>query len=509
VRTQAYHRRRAEYLRAAGLDEAAASAQRDAARMAATSALDHFLAGQDHYRRGADALAIGAFENVLQLQPDHFWANYHLALCWLKGQRPGQAVACLTACLGQRRDFAWLYLLRGAARSELGQYDRAEADFACAAQMPLSDSSRYALYLNRGVLRVRQERATEALADFEQAVALRPDQYQGYVNLAQAFLQGQQFAAALRHLDAAIARAPQLASLYRTRARVYVLQQEPAAALADLERAAALAAGASSSDSARDHSERARLLHGQGKHERALEACALAVRQNPADDQVRRLKADILLTQEHWPEALVALDECLTREPANLALLRNRAALRVRLGQYTGAQADYTRALELGPDPATYAERGWCYLVADMPRPALADFEQALQRGLAGGNAYAGRGFALAQLGQARRAAADGAEALRRGPSSPRLHYNVARVFAQAAQAPAEARNAWLADAWQQRAVQLLSDALAEQAPAEAATMWQLIAADKVLTGLRRIPAFAELGVRYALRQARAERVEE
>ncbi len=59
----------------------------------------------------------------------------------------------LGACLAQRSDFVWLYLLRGFAQEELQEWAAAEADFAKASQMPLDADARYVLLVNRGVLR--------------------------------------------------------------------------------------------------------------------------------------------------------------------------------------------------------------------------------------------------------------------------------------------------------------------------------------------------------------------
>src|SRR5207253_3089038 len=99
-------------------------------------ALDHFLLGDEHHRRGDVSAAAAAFERVLQERPGHFWAQFYLALCRLKQGRPELAASGLTACLAQRPDFPWLYLHRGAARGELGRHAAAEADFAAALKYP-------------------------------------------------------------------------------------------------------------------------------------------------------------------------------------------------------------------------------------------------------------------------------------------------------------------------------------------------------------------------------------
>jgi tetratricopeptide (TPR) repeat protein len=511
VTTQAYHRRRAHYLAQAGREEAAAGERRRASALRPSTALDHFLLGQEQYRQAQTAQASRAFEDVLQDQPDDFWAGYYLALCSLKAQRPDQAAARLTACLARRPDFPWLHLLRASAWGELGQFDRAEADFEAALKAPLPDGARYGLLVNRGVLRIRQGKLDRAVADLQAAVALRPQQYQGYVNLAQAHLKSQCPEEARRQLDLAIQREPGLASLYRTRARIEHLLHDDAAALADLDRAIRLEPAAATASLAEDHLERARLLATGKDFAAALEACDAALLLRPRDARACRLRAEALLELKHLPEALQALDDCIRYGPPDAGTFRARAALRTRLGQYPGAQADYTRALEIHADAATWAARGWCCLVADAPKLALPDFEQAIRLAPEEGDAYAGRGYARALLGQYRPAVADAEEALRLGPRAPRLCYNTARIFAQAA-ARLEGdppRDHWMAallkESWQERGVQQLAVALSMQPAAEAARFWQnVIDADKALNPLRPLQGFRQLASRYAGQRARA-----
>src|SRR5205814_862920 len=141
------------------------------------------------------------------------------------------ARAQLSACLALRTDFVWLYLLRGYAQGELHALDAADADYQKAAQMPLDEFSRYVLFANRGVLRVRQERFDEAIADLKAAIKQKPEEYQAYVSLADAYRRLKKLDLALEQLHYAIRVEPGLAHLYRLRARLYLESNEPALAL--------------------------------------------------------------------------------------------------------------------------------------------------------------------------------------------------------------------------------------------------------------------------------------
>jgi tetratricopeptide (TPR) repeat protein len=502
--TRAYHLRRASYLDRAGDEEAARRERGRAAAVAVSGELDQFLLGAEEYRLGQWEKAVSAFEGVLQSRPQHFWANYYLALCELRGRRADLAAARLTTCLGWRRDLPWLYLLRGSAWGEMSQYDRAEQDFDSALKGSLPEAARYGLYINRGALSVRRGRTADAIEDLRRATALRPEQYQGYVNLAQALLQEKKLDEAVAEMGRAIEREPHLASLYATRGRIHVLRGDDAAALADLATALNVEPGRPAAASANDHLERGRILHRRKDYKRAVKEYDDAVALRPELVKAHRLRAEALLELDAPREALSSLDACLKHGPPDADVFRARAAVRTRLGDYPGAQADYTRALEAVPDAATYAARGWAYLVADAPALALRDFEEAAHREPKSADAFVGRGCARAALGDGRAAVADAEHALQLGPSSPRLVYGAARVYAQAATAPTEGiasdgrTAAAVREVWERRAVELLRQALAAQSPAEAARFWKTyVRNDAALKAVRYGAAFRQMEDRF------------
>lgn len=492
--TRAYHLRRADLLGRMDDGERALRERERAAALQPSTALGHFLDGDEHYRHGNWNAAIQAFEAALRLQPDYFWARYYLALCWLKTQRPDRAEQALTACLGWRPHFPWLYLLRGSTLSELGRFSEAEADFEQAQTYSLDDAGRYALLVNRGVLRVRQSRLAEAERDLEAAVVLRPHLYQGHVNLAEVYVQQKHYVPALEQLNRAVECEPGLAALYRTRAYVHARQQDFSAALRDLERGLALEP--SSRLRAASHLERSRLLHDLGDEAEALRACEAAIAEE-ASPAAHRLHAEILLTLERLPEARAALDACLQNGPLDAAVLKTRAAVLSRLGRYPAALADYTQALELSPDAAGFAARGWVYIVTDAPRLAVADFDEAVRRDPKSADARLGRGFARARLNQYRSAAADAEAGLRLGPISIRSHYNAARIFAQVSQGVNEFNSTQRRE-FQTRAVNHLRQALDATAEPARQRFWrETVLQDAALLPLRGTTEFLELSARY------------
>ena len=509
ISTRAFHVRYAHYLKQAEAPFPAWCSRALAEAQVPTSSLDHFLTGVERYRRGDCKSAAADFERALQMQPDHFWAQYYLALCWLQARRPDLAATGFTACVGRRPDFAWLYLLRGSARCELGQFNGAAADFERAVRLPLNTAARYGLYVNRGVLNVRRKQFDRAAADLSQAVALQPTRYQAHVNLAQVLALQGKLDDAVRALDRAIEHAPLLAALYRTRARLQLHRKNVSAALHDLDQAIRLEVDRKSADLADDLVERARLLSGQNRSKDAVQACDEALKAHPGLAAAHRVRAEALLDLNRVPEALTALDACMAQGQPQAELYRVRAAARARLGKYAAALADYGRALEREQNAVTYAARGWIYVVTGAPRLGLPDFEEALRLDPDCADAHAGRGYVRVNTGAYVQGLADVEKALQLGPETTRLLYGAARAYAQAVRKLDEATAARLTsyDAnlrrdYQNRAARLLARAVAHMPAAECAAFWQrYVQTDFALFPLRGNALFRELAETYCAKR--------
>src|SRR5262249_4203782 len=146
----------------------------------------------------------------------------------------------------------------------------AEADFGHAEDLldrSPNEPARYALCVNRGLLRFRERRLDEAAAEFRRAVALRPDLYVPYVNLARVRrAQGRREEAA-----GELGRARRL--------------EPPALVLADY------------------HAERGADLCRDGKYAEAAAACREALSHRPDSAFARGVLAQALLGLGRYPEA--------------------------------------------------------------------------------------------------------------------------------------------------------------------------------------------------------------
>jgi eukaryotic-like serine/threonine-protein kinase len=395
--TRAYYLRRAHFLDQAGQPVQASMDREQARSLRLDGALDHFLIGEEQYRRGDWDGARNAFNRALAVEPGHFWAQFFLAVCHLKLQHWEAAKASLNACLTQQPDFIWAYLFRSFANEKLQALSDAEADFQKALQLNPNEDARYVLFLTRGILKFNQRELERAAADFRWAMALKPDQYNAYMNLAQVYLAQGQFEHAAEQARRALQLQPPLEVVFSY------------------------------------HAERGRNLLREKRYEAAIQACDAALELAPGQPLSLAIRARALLALGLYEQAEQSFDQYLQKgNEAVPDIFLGRGLARMKLGKYPEAAEDYTRALERTPDANLYQHRGWAHFFSDAWKLALRDFSKAIELDPVAGDAYTGRGLARVMLGDYRSAVADAEAALRLKPGTPEMMHNIACIFAQA-----------------------------------------------------------------------------
>jgi tetratricopeptide (TPR) repeat protein len=512
--TRAYFLRLATCLTRQGDGPGAERARLEAERLQPASALDHFLTGQERYNHPDHpdpSTARQHFEATVRFQPDHFGANCLLAVCCLQLNEPREALPHLRACLNRAPDFAWLYVLRGytstliaardrveAARSAPGQgntvraderlqFQAAEEDFEQAGillEYKPDNELRYELLVYRGFMWFQRRELDRAAADFREAIKLNDRDPRAFSVLARVEQDRDQPDKAIQCYDRAIDANPDFAPLYRGRAdislgRKDLTQEQRAQVLSDLEQAIEKVAPGDPVV-ARDHTNRARLLHQEGRDQDALIACDAAVKIAPDYPEAHHLRLRILLELKRYRDLLGLCEVLLARGKASPELYELRALARTGQGDYGGAIEDITKVLELRPDQTPLlTRRGRLYLATQAQRLAWRDFDRALELDPANRDAFAGRGEAQIHLGDYRAAVADAQNALDRGVPDERLAYNTARIYAQAAQAVGSETRRRGRDAvvqfnkYQDRAVDLVTEAMRQIAPEQRAEFWR------------------------------------
>jgi len=417
---------------------------------------------------------------------------------------PGSGRADRMSEPASRLRFVWTYLLKGFAEGEMHEFDLAEDDFARATELGLGEVERYVMLVNRGVMRIRRGRHQAAAEDLLAAIALKPEQFQAYINLAQAFQNLKQFDDALEALNRAIDRIPGQAVLHRSRAQLHRLRSEDQKALDDLDRAIK---GSSSYDPslADDHLERGLILQQAGRLAETQTECDLALAVQPGRSDIRRVRGSVLVKLKRFDEAIRSFDVCLVHGTAWAPLDEARGLALAYKGSYDRAIADYTLALSLGRGTASlHTHRGWAYLFSGAPGPAVRDFDEALRLDPSDDRALSGRALANVQQHKIPEAIADARASAQAKTKDPRLLYNAARVYCQAAAAleadPARSQREWAgAGRYRVESLALIVQSLGLMPEAERARFWtQVIRADAVLEPIRKSRKFLELDAQFA-----------
>jgi tetratricopeptide (TPR) repeat protein/tRNA A-37 threonylcarbamoyl transferase component Bud32 len=514
------HSRRATCLARLGRT-ADAAAERELAKAPLQWPFEWFLRGNDLFRAVDLKGAAAHFETALDSEPDHFGARYALGVCCMRlsiDQSEPQRAADLQAaqlhfthCLSLRPDRVWPCIQRGLARGESGKFGEAEADFARAERLLQDKSDPTALYgvlVNRGSIRLREKKFTDAVDDLERAAKLRPNEWQAYVNLAVAYTELERVQDAEAQLEHAIRLNPGqgLAAIHRNRARLHQKAGELVQAADELGRAAAAEAVSNIAKRAADYSQRSRFLEKAGRHVDAIAAADDCLKLQPKNAAALRTRAEAMLAANRYSEAIAALNRYLQctneREVEGMeAIYRARAEAHARLGEAAAAADDFTRALEYAPDDAVLLTgRGWAYVVQEASSLAERDFEQAVTLDPGNADALLGRGYIRVKIGSPADGIRDAEAALRLGSRESAILYNAARVFARAARRseidPAKQNSGGRNERFdfENRAVELLREAMQDMPVERQLTFWrQQVERDAVFGPLRRSTAYRQL----------------
>jgi tetratricopeptide (TPR) repeat protein len=466
--TKTYHMRRAQCLRQLGDSAGARQESTLAGKTEPSDLMDHFVLGRELFHKGDISGALTHFQAALQLQPDDIWSQLCQANCFLKLQRPANAKTVLDQCLKQKPDLIWAHVFRAEANEALGDMDAAQVDRDYVVAHDPSSDAAYVSHLNQAVQCYRQRKYAEAASAYQLVIAMKPDDYQGHIGLAQIlFLQHKDGEAAAEFAEAIRLQPPSLALRIEPR-----IQGGKSLALAR-------------------------------KFEDAVKACNETIQLQPSQPIPYGLRAVALLELGRYGEASASFDRYETLGGELVSdFYRGRGQVRMHLGDYKGAKDDYDHALFLRKDGNVYLHRGWAFFFQDAYQPALQDFDKAAEKNPDEADPYIGRGLANVYLDRYREAVADADKALRRKVEAPEMMHNIACIFALAgakvARDPRAADRAALSDTWSNRAVAAVQRAMALAPPEQRRAFWTTrVMPDKALDSIHKLQAFKDMASEF------------
>jgi tetratricopeptide (TPR) repeat protein len=232
-----FHSRRAELLRSVGREGEADRARIEAERHPANPVVMSFHKGMALARDRQFPAALAEFDSVLEREPEHFAARLLQSVCFLKLNRPAEALVALTACIAQAPRFPACHLLRARAHAALGHAERAQQDLETALAARPSDATRLEGLIELGFTHWQQHEEGAALRQFTELTEHFPKFAAGWMLRASAEVVAGDETQAQRHFQRAIELQPAWSNADFAHVMSEIRQQERDAASWDLQAA--------------------------------------------------------------------------------------------------------------------------------------------------------------------------------------------------------------------------------------------------------------------------------
>jgi tetratricopeptide (TPR) repeat protein len=188
-------------------------------------------------------------------------------------------------------------------------------------------------------------------------------------------LTGGEFQSAIADFDEAQKLNPNDSSLYANRGSAYFELEDAARALADVDQAIRLGARTSSI-----YFLRARCYGALGEGTRAVADYNEAIRLDPNNHQALAHRGNLLNMYAQGRLGLPDLEKAVALQPENAQYRSMRGILYAATDNFDGAIADLTYAIESGRASAdNYFYRGMTYVSKKNAASAISDYRQALQ----------------------------------------------------------------------------------------------------------------------------------
>jgi serine/threonine protein kinase/Flp pilus assembly protein TadD len=307
---QAILAQRAELLELLGRKEEAGTFRAEAKKTPLRTPRDFYLAGAEHVNDGQYGDALPLLQTAAEQDPQNFWTQLLLGICYDGLSRDADARACYTTSIALWPEFPWTYF-------------------------------------NRGLVYLRQNDFRRAIADFDRVIDLRPDCAEVYMNRALAFQGRKDYDAAIKDLTHALELDAPYTRIYFMRARVRNLAGDKDGAEKDFAQGLRCKPTDEKSWVARGVAKLPGDLPGalaDFKMAEELNARSLAALQN---------QAHVLSKLGRNEEAIDVLNRGIELYPDYVPARAGRGVLRARLKQRDAALEDANEALARDFGPAT------------------------------------------------------------------------------------------------------------------------------------------------------------
>jgi tetratricopeptide (TPR) repeat protein len=300
------------------------------------------------------------------------------------------AVSIWSDTAAKRPDNAEAHENLGIALGDNDRMTEALAQFGQAVQMEPDEA---AIHLNFGIALAKIGRVTDAVTQYEEALRLRPNYVDGHTNLGVALAGLGRFPEALEHCQTAVQLEPDNAELRYNLGNVFLGMEHYAEAISQYE---------------------------------------AAVQLRPDFADAHNNLGIAFVQTERLPESFAQFQEAVRLQPNNAVAQLYVANGLFQMGRPAEAIGHYQEALRLKPDdPGTHYMLGNAFTQTNRFPQAVDEYQEALRLKPDFPEAHNNLGMTFAQLGRTPEAIEQYQEALRLRPDYPQARDNLAGVQGQ------------------------------------------------------------------------------
>ena len=245
------------------------------------------------------------------------------------------ALSCTFRNYAAHNNLANALAVQGRSAEAIAQYQKALA---------IKPDFKWARYSLANVL-AAQGRTAEAIAQYQKALEISPDFAEARYNLANVLAGQGRTAEAIAQYQKAVVSAPNAAEAHNNLGTVLLGQGRPVEAIEQYQKALEI-----SPDFAEARYNLANALAAQGRIAEAIEQYQQALRIKPDYEEVRNNLANALAAQGRSTEAIAQYQKTLEHNPNNAEAHNNLGTVLLGQGRSAEAIEQYQKALEIRPD---------------------------------------------------------------------------------------------------------------------------------------------------------------
>lgn len=280
--------------------------------------------------------------------------------------------------------------------------------------------------LTRALHYMKAKRFTEAVADLDAVLAIKPDLFLAWSvrSMCQIALGHADLARA--DLEHSVQLRPQNFTAHFALASLYAKAGENEKAAAEIR--AAVDAPLANTE---EYYQRADFLYNANMHAAAFVDLSTVLARNPNHVGALMLHGAILAERHQADQARADCAKVQSLEPATSAKPHHCYGLAAELaGEYATALDEFSKAVALEPNEATLLQnRGSVYLMLGRYDEAVSDFDRAIALRADHADYYTNRGIAHRHLGHLTQALADYSKAIELTPNNPVAYTNRGALY--------------------------------------------------------------------------------